>query len=71
MHTSKAVLMHEIECFNLGQNRVFYCYLIMLAGDIQVDERREDLRMVNETTNSNYPWEDMHCPAVVCIMTEC
>ncbi len=71
VHTSKADLMHEIECLDQGQDSVLNGCLMMLSGDIQEGEERENTRRVNKTTNSNYPKKDMHCPTPFCIVMEC
>jgi hypothetical protein len=44
---------------------------MMLYGDIQEGEDSYYRRRVNKTTNSNYPWKDMHCPTLFCVVTEC
>jgi hypothetical protein len=46
VHTSKADLMHEIECFDRGQSSALTCGLMMLAGDIQEGEERDDRNLI-------------------------
>jgi hypothetical protein len=67
VHTSKADLM---ECLDRGQDIVLNGCLMMLSGDIQEGEERDDTRRVNKTTNSNNPRKGMHCPPLVCIVME-
>jgi hypothetical protein len=49
MHSSKADLMHEIKCFDRGQNSALNCCLMMLARDIQEGEERDYIGRDNET----------------------
>jgi hypothetical protein len=43
----------------------------MLAGDIKESKERDNERGVNEPTDSDYPWENVHCPAIGYVVAEC
>ena len=63
--------MEEIERPDRGEDRPFHCRVPVPAREIKEFEQGMNMGRVDHAADADHPREDMDCPALVSIETEC
>ena len=71
METAESYLMHEVERFYRGQDRLFDSKLPALAGDFQELKESVYVGWVDKASDTNHPRENMNSPSAVSVVIQC